>query len=433
MATPAAMNPAPERSPVNTPNTVGALNGPNGSNVSSTCAALNPFTPDAPDALNALIGQPVAHIDTPAAVVDLDAMERNIARMADFARQHRVRWRPHAKLHKSAALALQLQRAGACGACVQKTSEAEALAAGGVLDLYISNEVVDPAKLRRVARLAAWLAERGGQLALAVDSSEGIARLAAAMAEAGSGARIGVFVEIDVGQGRCGVPPGAPAAALAHAVAAHAPALRFAGLQAYHGGAQHMVSSAARRAAIDAVVQAAAHTRDLIESQGLPVPLVTGAGTGTLVHEAASGVFGELQAGSFLFMDADYAHNEPAPGQPVFEHALFIATQVVSVRNAHAVCDAGHKSHAIDSGLPLVAERAPGQALHYANGGDEHGLLRRADALATLPALGERLWLVPGHCDPTVNLHDVLLGVRGGLQHGVLECCIRVDARGALT
>ena len=132
-------------------------------------------------------------------------------------------------------------------------------------------------------------------------------------------------------------------------------------------------------------------------------------------------------------MDADYAHNEPAPGQPVFEHALFIATQVVSVRNAHAVCDAGHKSHAIDSGLPLVAERAPGQALHYANGGDEHGLLRRADALATLPALGERLWLVPGHCDPTVNLHDVLLGVRGGLQHGVLECCIRVDARGALT
>ena len=436
MATPAAMNPAPERSPVNTPNTVGALNGPNGSNVSSTCAALNPFTPDAPDApdaLNALIGQPVAHIDTPAAVVDLDAMERNIARMADFARQHRVRWRPHAKLHKSAALALQLQRAGACGACVQKTSEAEALAAGGVLDLYISNEVVDPAKLRRVARLAAWLAERGGQLALAVDSSEGIARLAAAMAEAGSGARIGVFVEIDVGQGRCGVPPGAPAAALAHAVAAHAPALRFAGLQAYHGGAQHMVSSAARRAAIDAVVQAAAHTRDLIESQGLPVPLVTGAGTGTLVHEAASGVFGEVQAGSFLFMDADYAHNEPAPGQPVFEHALFIATQVVSVRNAHAVCDAGHKSHAIDSGLPLVAERAPGQALHYANGGDEHGLLRRADALATLPALGERLWLVPGHCDPTVNLHDVLLGVRGGLQHGVLECCIRVDARGALT
>lgn len=412
---------------------VNALNALN-----ATSAPAAPDAPDAanapgPDALQTPIGQPVADIDTPAAVVDLDAMERNIARMADFARQHRVRWRPHAKLHKSAALALQLQRAGACGACVQKTSEAEALAAGGVLDIFISNEVIDPAKLRRVARLAARLAAAGGQLALAVDSSEGIARLAAAMAEAGSGARIDVFVEINVGQNRCGVPPGAPAAALAHAVAAHAPALRFAGLQAYHGGAQHIVSSAARRAAIDAVVQAAEHTRDLIESQGLPVPLVTGAGTGTLAHEASSGVFGELQAGSFLFMDADYAKNEPAPGQPVFEHALFIATQVVSAQGTHAVCDAGHKSHAIDSGLPLVAGRAPGQALHYANGGDEHGLLTCADAGAVLPALGDKLWLVPGHCDPTVNLHDVLLGVRGGLQHGVVECCIRVDARGALT
>ena len=157
--------------------------------------------------LKALIGQPVAHIDTPAAVVDLDAMERNITRMAGFARQRRVRWRPHAKLHKSAALALQLQRAGACGACVQKTSEAEALAAGGVRDIFISNEVIDPAKLRRVARLATWLAECGGQLALAVDSSEGIARLVAAMAEVQGSASMDVFVEIDVGQGRCGVPP----------------------------------------------------------------------------------------------------------------------------------------------------------------------------------------------------------------------------------
>ena len=409
------MKPPPERNLVNDLNPVNPLNAPNAST------------------LQALIGQPVAHIDTPAAVVDLDAMERNITRMADFARQHQVRWRPHAKLHKSAALALQLQRAGACGACVQKTSEAEALAAGGAHNLFISNEVIDPAKLRRVARLAALLAAAGGQLALAVDSSEGIARLAAAMAEAGGGASIDVFVEINVGQNRCGVPPGASAAALAHAVAAHAPQLRFAGLQAYHGGAQHLVSSAARRAAIDSVVQAATQTRDLIESQGLAVALVTGAGTGTMAHEASSGVFGELQAGSFLFMDADYARNQAAPGQPAFEHALFIATQVMSVQGTHAICDAGHKSHAIDSGLPLVALRAPGQALAYANGGDEHGILERTDPGAALPALGDRLWLIPGHCDPTVNLHNALIGVRGGLAHGVVECILRVDARGALT
>lgn len=385
-----------------------------------------------PEPRPACVGLPVDQIDTPALVVDLDAMERNITRMADFARQHQVRWRPHAKMHKSAELALLLQQAGACGACVQKTSEAEALAAGGVRDIYISNQVIAPHKLQRVARLAGQLAAQGGQLALAVDSLEGIARLTTAMVQAGHSARIDVFVEIDVGQGRCGVPPGEPAVALAQAVARHAQ-LRFAGLQAYHGRAQHMPSAAARRGTMAAVVQAARHTRECITASGLLVPLVTGAGTGTLAHEAASGVFGELQAGSFLFMDADYAGNEPEPAQPAFEHALFVKTQVISTCASHAVCDAGHKSHAIDSGLPTVALLPPAHALRYANGGDEHGILYANGPGTHLPALGHTLWLIPGHCDPTVNLYDFLIGVRGGLEHGVVERTIRVDARGALT
>ena len=388
--------------------------------------------PDLPQALAASVGLRVDRIDTPALVVDLDAMERNIARMADFARKHQVLWRPHAKLHKSAEIALQLQRAGAVGACVQKTAEAEALAEGGVRDITITNQVIAHPKLLRVARLAAHLQTQGGRLALAVDSAEGIQRLAEAMAQAAPQARIDVLVEIDVGQGRCGVPPGAPALALAQAVA-RLTQLRFAGLHAYHGRAQHLRSAAERREAIAAAVQAARHTRDLITAAGLPVPLVTGSGTGTLVHEAASGVYGELQAGSFLFMDADYARNEREPGQPAFEQALFVKTQVISVNDRHAVCDAGHKSHAIDSGLPTVALQAPGHALRYANGGDEHGLLYADGPQARLPALGDMLWLVPGHCDPTVNLHDVLIGVRGGLAQGVVERTIRVDARGALT
>ncbi len=180
-------------------------------------------------------------------------------------------------------------------------------------------------------------------------------------------------------------------------------------------------------------MQQAAHTRDLIEAAGLPVPLVTGSGTGTLVNEAASGVYGELQAGSFLFMDADYARNERDPAQPAFEHALFVKTQVISVRDTHAVCDAGHKSHAIDSGLPTVAHLPADRALRYANGGDEHGILYAEGDKARLPALGRMLWLVPGHCDPTVNLYDFMIGVRGGLAQGVVERIIRVDARGALT
>jgi D-serine deaminase-like pyridoxal phosphate-dependent protein len=151
------------------------------------------------------------------------------------------------------------------------------------------------------------------------------------------------------------------------------------------------------------------------------------------VHEAASGVFGELQAGSFLFMDADYARNERDPAQPAFEHALYVKTQVVSARDTHAVCDAGHKSHAIDSGLPTVALLPADRTLRYANGGDEHGLLYADAPDARLPSLGHMLWLIPGHCDPTVNLYDFLIGVRGGLMDGVVERIIRVDARGALT
>ena len=385
-----------------------------------------------PEALTATLGLRVDRIDTPALVVDLDAMDRNIQRMAEFARKHQVRWRPHAKLHKSAELALLLQGAGAQGACVQKVSEAEALAAGGVTDITITNQVVAMPKLHRVARLAAQLAARGGRLGLAVDHPEGIERLAEAMAQYGSDAGIDVLVEIDVGQGRCGVAPGEAAVPLALAVA-RSPRLRFAGLQAYHGRAQHMASSVGRRETIATVARAANHTRQLIEAAGLPVPLVTGSGTGTLVHEAASGVFGELQAGSFLFMDADYARNEREPAQPAFEHALFVKTQVVSVRDTHAVCDAGHKSHAIDSGLPTVALLPAEHALRYANGGDEHGLLYADSPGAHLPALGHMLWLIPGHCDPTVNLYDFMIGVRGGLAMGVVERIIRVDARGALT
>ncbi len=390
--------------------------------------------PPLSDSLQQLVGRPAAAIDTPTLVVDLDAMQRNLGRMAEFARKHGMRWRAHAKMHKCAAIArLQLQ-AGAHGICVQKTSEAEAMAEGGVHQIYISNEVVAPHKLARAARLAHRLAAEGGQLAIAVDSVEGVTRLAEAMNEArreiGAMAVIDVYVEIDVGQGRCGVPPGPAAVALVHEVRKH-PALRFAGLQAYHGKAQHIRTAHERREVIAAAARDAASTRDLIQAAGVHVDLVTGAGTGSMVCEAASGVYGELQPGSFLFMDADYAQNERDPAQPQFEHALFVKTQVMSSGAEHAVCDAGHKSHAIDSGLPRVANIDGATHLTYSNGGDEHGVLRAAPG-GKLPAIGTVLWLIPGHCDPTVNLHDVMVGVKGGLADGVVDKILRVDARGAL-
>jgi len=346
-----------------------------------------------------------------------------------------VRWRPHAKMHKSAALARLQVQAGAVGVCVQKTAEAEAMVDGGVRDVYISNEVIAPHKLARVAGLAHRVAAENGQLAIAVDSIEGVTRLASAMSEARGqhrGAVIDVFIEIDVGQNRCGAPPGPAAVALAHEIRKHA-SLRFAGLQAYHGRAQHMRSAQERREVISIVVEDAAYTRKLIEAEGIPVNLVTGAGTGTMVCEAASGLFGELQAGSFMFMDADYGSNERDAAQPHFEHALFVKTQVISASHSHAVCDAGHKSHAIDSGLPKVHALDTDSELTYSNGGDEHGILKPSGSSQRIPAIGRMLWLIPGHCDPTVNLHDFMIGVAGGLRKGTVDRIIRVDARGALT
>jgi D-serine deaminase-like pyridoxal phosphate-dependent protein len=369
----------------------------------------------------ARVGDPVAAIDTPALVIDLDAMERNLAAMAAFARTHRVALRPHAKLHKSGAIAKLQMSAGAVGVCVQKLSEAEALSEAGVLDVFISNEVIDAAKLARLAALAGRV-----KLAVAVDSALSIERLAQALKAAGT--MVDVFVEIDVGHGRCGVAPTA-AGALAHQVVSHG--LRFAGLQAYHGRAQHLRTAAAREAAIRHAVALVRAAQASITSAGMRCPLVTGAGTGSFVFEAASGVYGELQCGSYLFMDGDYADNEPNPQGPRFEHALFVKSQVMSLGASHAVVDAGHKSHAIDSGLPRVW----GRELAFSNGGDEHGILQRHPKApgAALPPLGETVWLVPGHCDPTVNLHDHFIAVRGGLAHGAVEAVWTIDARGCLT
>jgi D-serine deaminase-like pyridoxal phosphate-dependent protein len=369
-------------------------------------------------------GDPVEAIDTPALVIDADAMDRNLAAMAGYAQRHGLKLRPHAKTHKCAALAQRQVRAGAVGVCVQKVDEALALAAGGVQDIYISNEVVAPTKLARVAALAQQV-----RLAIAVDSMHGIEQLAHAMQGAAAG--IDVFVEIDVGQGRCGAPP-AQAAALAHAVQARSGGarLRFAGLQAYHGGAQHLRAVAERGAAIARAAACVRTALAALQAAGLPCPLVTGAGSGSFGFEAASGLWGELQAGSYLFMDRDYADNEPDPGLPRFEHALFVMSRVVSRAATHAVVDAGHKSHAVDSGLPRVW----GRDLAFANGGDEHGIvrLREPAAAQALPSWGDVVWLVPGHCDPTVNLHDHYLLVRGGLAHGRVEAVLDISARGAV-
>jgi len=356
---------------------------------------------------------PLAEVDTPALLLDLDAFERNVATMAEAARW--LRLRPHAKSHKCPEIAKRQIAAGAVGVCCQKVSEAEALVAGGVGDVLIANEVVGRAKLARLAELA-----KRAHVSVCVDDASIAGELDDAARAAG--VRLDVLVEVDVGASRCGVEPGEPALRLARAVNASAN-LRFAGLHAYHGSAQHLRSVDERRAAIAQAVEKARRTRDLIEDEGLDCEVVTGAGTGTFLFEQASGVYNELQPGSYIFMDADYGRNS-WDGFPRFGQSLFIWTTVMSTPAAgRVVVDAGLKAHSVDSGMPLVVG-FPG--VEYVRASDEHGVLKVASG-ARAPALGDKLRLVPGHCDPTVNLYDWLVGVRGER----VEALWPIAARGA--
>lgn len=371
------------------------------------------------------IGAPFSEIDTPALVIDLDAMERNMALMAERAKALGVRIRPHAKTHKSAIIAAKQVALGAVGVCCQKVGEAEALAAGGVRDILISNEVVGARKLKRLAALA-----RQVRLGVCVDEFAQIALLGEAARQVGS--RIEVLVEVDVGGRRCGVTPGPEAARFAAEIARH-DHLRFGGLQAYHGSAQHLRTPAERKAAIEAAQQAVLDTLASLKAAGFTCDTIGGAGTGTFLIEGASGVWNELQAGSYIFMDADYAKNVSDEGgnAPRFEHALFVLATVMSaVKDTQVVVDAGHKALSNDSGFPTVWQR-PGLSYHRPS--DEHGVVTVADG-AQKPAWGEKLLLVPGHCDPTVNLYDWYVGVRDfGTPRARVETLWPVDARGAVT
>ncbi len=365
------------------------------------------------------VGMPLDEVDTPALIIDLDAFESNLLRMAEAARSAGVRLRPHAKTHKCAIIALRQMALGAVGVCCQKVSEAEALVQGGVRDVLITNEIVGE---RKIAHLAALAGE--ARLGVCVDSADNVTALDTAAARAGVG--LDVLVEIDVGGHRCGIAPGAAALELAKRVDS-AKALRFAGLQAYQARAQHIRDHADRRAAVDAAVETTRAMVALLAEHGLACRSVTGAGTGTYAFEAGSGVYNELQAGSYIFMDVDYARNQGEGGGSVdtFRHALFVYTTVMSTPEpGRAVVDAGLKASSVDSGMPSVFGMPD---VRFVGASDEHGRLEWDGGGARF-SLGDRLKLVPGHCDPTVNLYDWYVCVRNGR----VQALWPVVARGAV-
>jgi len=362
-------------------------------------------------------GDSVASIETPALVVDLDPFERNLELMANAVRGSGAALRPHAKSHKCPDIAKQQIALGAVGICCQKVDEAVAFVEAGIRDVLVTNEIVSPPKLARLAALA-----RAATIGVLADDLNVVGAISAAATKAG--VTLDVLVEIDVGAHRCGVMPGAPAVALAQAIAA-SPGLRFRGLHAYHGAAQHLRTPAERRAAIASAAGLARDTRDLVLDSGIVCATITGAGTGTWQLERDSQVYTELQPGSYIFMDADYGRNALAADDHEFEQSLYVAATVMSTpAPERAIVDAGLKSFAFDSGPPVVHAA---HGLVYLGASDEHGVLR-VDPRAAQPVIGERVWLVPGHCDPTVNLYDWIVGVR----HDTVECVWPVAARGAL-
>ncbi|ATQ56991.1 3-hydroxy-D-aspartate aldolase BhcC [Paracoccus yeei] len=367
----------------------------------------------------ALPGMDEKDIQTPCLILDLDALERNIKKMGDYAKAHGMRHRSHGKMHKSVDVQkLQESLGGAIGVCCQKVSEAEVFARGGIKDILVSNQVRDAAKIDRLAKMP----KLGATVTVCVDDVANVADLSAAAQKHGT--ELGVFVEIDCGAGRCGVKTTPEVLEIARAVAA-APNLTFKGIQAYQGAMQHIDSYEERKAKLDAAIAQVKDAVDALEAEGLRPEFVSGGGTGSYYFESNSNVYNELQCGSYAFMDADYGRIHDKDGKRIdqgeWENALFILTSVMSHAKPHlAVVDAGLKAQSVDSGLPFVYGRGD---VKYIKCSDEHGVVEDPQGVLKV---NDKLRLVPGHCDPTCNVHDWYVGVR----NGKVETVWPVSARG---
>lgn len=357
------------------------------------------------------LGATRAEIDTPALLIDLDVMERNIATMSAFFRDRPASLRPHFKSPKAPAIATRLLAAGAIGMTCAKVGEAEVLVQHGVRDILIANQVVGPQKIARLVGLA-----RQADMMVAVDCTENVDALSAAAASAKLTIRI--LVEVDIGMHRCGARSPAAAVDLARHVQ-HCKSLRLAGLMGYEGHAVMIPERAERQRLTQDAMAALTAAADAVRSAGLPVEIISAGGTGTYDLTGVQPGVTEIQAGSYILMDARYRQVDVP-----FECALSLVTTVISVPDAHtAIIDAGMKAMTFEFGLPEVKGH-DGVSLVFLS--EEHGHL-----MVDGPPLhvGQRIELTPSHSDTTINLHDELFGLRGDR----LESIFAIEARGKFT
>jgi len=366
----------------------------------------------------AVIGCKVSDLPTPALILDLDALEFNLKRLPQILAKRGTKYRAHAKGHKSIEIARRQIAAGAIGICCQKLSEAKIFADGGIADILLTNEIVDPRKLAQSCELA-----KRCKLTMVVDSDTGIERLDAAAHAAYI--RIPVLVEVNLGQDRCGVSSLQDIVRLVRAVHGRAH-LQFSGLQAYQGKLQHVGGWENRYAAVVSTTDKLKAIVAELKAHDLAPKVITGGGTGTFEMDSELGVINELQPGSYVMMDAQYnAIGGRGDGSfDAFRNALYVLTQVISRSgNDWCIVDAGLKALGSDAGTTRVS----GFDAPFSFAGDEHGKIELRNNEAAF-SIGDRISIIPGHCDTTVNLHNAYVVVRDG----VVVDLWNVDARGCI-
>ena len=343
-------------------------------------------------------------LDTPVLLIDVDVLDRNIALMKGLTESAGVSYRPHSKTHKSTVIAQKQIDAGAVGVCCAKLGEAEVMAAAGIDNILITTPVIGESKIFRL------LNARNQVRVTVVSDNEDNINMLGRIAQLG-GRQLDVMVEVDIGQGRCGVPPGPEAARLAQIIADH-PNLIFAGLQGYQGKIQMIENPAARKADTETGLDKLAATLAEFDQTGASVPVKTGGGTGTSPFDMERGLLTELQIGSYVFMDSRYSGiGWPGSNASPFDQSLHILTSVVSKPMPdRVIVDAGLKSVSNDHGPPVIAD-SDGRTYEF--GGDEHGIISMINGDDVPWNVGDKLRLIPSHCDTTVNLYDQYMVVQG--------------------
>jgi 3-hydroxy-D-aspartate aldolase len=341
-------------------------------------------------------------IATPALLLDLDAFEDNIQKMAAHLKARHKGFRPHGKTHKCPEIGRRLIAAGAVGICAARLSEAEVFAAHGIRGLLITTAVIGPGKIAR----AIALARQAPDTMFVVDNADNVR----AINDAAAGGEP-IKLLIDLYFGRTGIEPGEPALRLAQLIDS-LPNLVLEGLQSYDGQAAHTAPFAARGDRTNGNMAKAVDTRAMIERAGIRCPIVTGGSTGTYRFDADNPGMTELQPGSFIFMDMEYEAIGGPDGDRYrdFKNALTVITTVISTPPGFAIVDGGYKAFSTDR--PFTPKPVGLRGVEYGWAGDEHGRLHLSDDAASIK-VGDRIEFIPPHCDPTVNLYDQIHALRG--------------------